>query len=206
MNAAKSPGVLHLATHGFYLPRTGRTDPLQRARAYWLPDKGAGSASSLENFSDVVLDNPMHRSGVALAGAGATLQEWGAGRILDTANDGILTAEEMARLDLAGTWLVVLSACETGLGESRSGEGVLGMRRGLIAAGAEHLLLTLWPVADEETVSFMVGFYRRLAAGDASPADAAAATQAALLKQFREERGLTAAVKLAGPFILSFRR
>ncbi len=204
--AAKRPGVLHLATHGFYLPRTGRTDPLQRAKGYWLAAEEGDRAPSLENFSDVVLDNPMHRSGVALSGAEATLKEWGAGRILETGNDGILTAEEMARLDLAGTWLVVLSACETGLGESRSGEGVLGMRRGLIEAGAEHLLLTLWPVADRETVLFMIDFYAGLKGGENSPVEVASAVQAAYLKQFREERGLTAAVKLAGPFLLSFRR
>lgn len=206
VNAVKSPGVLHLATHGFYLPRTGRTDALQRATHYWLAAGGGGRAAPLESFSDVVLDNPMHRSGIALAGAGATLKEWGAGRILDTANDGILTAEEMARLDLRGTWLVVLSACETGLGESRSGEGVLGMRRGLLEAGAEHLLLTLWPVADRETAMFMVDFYQNLDGGEGSPSEVAPAVQAAYLRKFREEKGLTAAVKLAGPFILSFRR
>lgn len=206
VNAVAHPGVLHLATHGFYLPQTGRTDAMERASGYWLAAEGEGRAAPLENFSDVVLDNPMHRSGVALAGAEATLKEWGAGRILDTAEDGILTAEEMARLDLAGTWLVVLSACETGLGESRSGEGVLGMRRGLIEAGAEHLLLTLWPVADRETAMFMVDFYASLKGGSRSPVEAAPAVQAAYLKRFREERGLTAAVKLAGPFIVSFRR
>lgn len=206
VNAVESPGVLHLATHGFYLPQTGRTDALQRARGYWLEAEGGTRAASLERFSDVVLANPMHRSGIALSGAEATLKEWGAGRILDTANDGILTAEEMAGLELSGTWLVVLSACETGLGESRSGEGVLGMRRGLIEAGAEHLLLTLWPVADRETALFMVEFYTNLKGGERSPVEIAPAVQAAYLKKFREEQGLSAAVKLAGPFILSFRR
>lgn len=206
VNAVKSPAILHLATHGFFLPQTGRIDALKRARGYWESSGGEGGQGgvSLENFSDVVLDNPMHRSGIALAGAGATLKEWGSGRILDTANDGILTAEEMSRLDLAETWLVVLSACETGLGESQSGEGVLGMRRGLIQAGAQHLLLTLWPVSDRETAIFMVNFYGNLKAGEQSPVDVSAAVQAAFLKKFREEKGITEAVKLAGPFILSF--
>lgn len=208
VNAVKSPAVLHLATHGFYLPQTGRVDALQRSRGYWEAGAGKGGqgGATLESFSDVVLDNPMLRSGVALAGAEATLREWGGGRILDTANDGILSAEEMSQLDLSGTWLVVLSACETGLGESRSGEGVLGMRRGLIQAGAQHLLLTLWPVADRETALFMVDFYRNLKAGEQSPVAIAPMVQAAYLKQFREERGITAAVKLAGPFILSFQK
>lgn len=206
VNAVESPGVLHLATHGFYLPRTGRSDPLQRASAYWEGSRTAGGQQGqpLEAFSDVVLDNPMHRSGVALAGAEATLKQWGAGRILDTSKDGILTAEEMALLDLKGTWLVVLSACETGLGETKAGEGVLGMRRGLIQAGAQNLLLTLWPVADRETAMFMVDLYRNLDGGKKDPVQVSPAVQAAYLKKFREEKGITQAVKLAGPFILSY--
>lgn len=204
VNEVDSPGVLHLATHGFYLPRTGKADPLERAARYWDPKVAGQAAAALESFSDVVLDNPMHRSGVALTGAEATLKEWGAGRILDTSKDGILTAEEMSQLDLEGTWMVVLSACETGLGEARSGEGVLGMRRGLMQAGAQHLLLTLWPVADRETALFMIDLYRNLRGGKASPVDVTPAIQAAYLKAFREERGVTEAVKLAGPFILSY--
>ncbi len=204
VNEVDSPGVLHLATHGFFLPRTGRSDALQRGQRYWDAGTEGQRATPLEAFSDVVLDNPMYRSGVALTGAEATLKQWGAGTVLDTANDGILTADEMAQLDLEGTWMVVLSACETGLGEARAGEGVLGMRRGLSQAGAQHLLLTLWPVADRETALFMMDFYTNLKAGQNSPIETAARVQAAYLKAFREQRGLTAAVKLAGPFILSF--
>ncbi len=200
----KSPAILHLATHGFFLPRTGKVDALQRARGYWESGKSSGNLG-LESFQDVVLDNPMHRSGVALAGAEATLKEWGQGRILDTANDGVLTAGEMSLLDLDGTWLVVLSACETGLGESRSGEGVLGMRRGLIEAGAQHLLLTLWPVADRETAFYMMDLYTQLKGGEHSPVEVSSKVQAAYLKQFREEQGISAAVRLAGPFVLSYR-
>ena len=204
VNAVDSPGVLHLATHGFFLPRAGRSDALQRGQRYWDSGSGGQRATPLESFSDVVLDNPMYRSGVALTGAETTLKRWGAGTVLDTANDGILTADEMAQLDLEGTWMVVLSACETGLGEARSGEGVLGMRRGLSQAGAQHLLLTLWPVADRETALFMIDFYTNLKAGKNSPIETAARVQAAYLRTFREQKGLTAAVKLAGPFILSF--
>lgn len=203
VNGIDSPGVRHLATHGFYLPRTGKRDPLRRGERYWDAQKAADAAATLESFSDIVLDNPMHRSGVALAGAEVTLKQWGAGRILETEKDGILTASEMALLDLDGTWLVVLSACETGLGEARSGEGVLGMRRGLIQAGAQNLLLTLWPVADRETALFMIDFYRQLEGGDRDPVTVAAAVQAAYLEEFREKKGITAAVKLAGPFIVS---
>lgn len=204
VNAVKSPGVLHLATHGFFLPQTGRSDPLQRAQRYW--DSGGGNRTTpLESFSDVVLDNPMYRSGIALTGAEATLKQWGAGRILDTANDGILTAGEMAQLDLEGTWMVVLSACETGLGEARAGEGVLGMRRGLIQAGAQNLLLTLWPVADRETALFMSDFYSNLDGGKREAPEVTSRVQAAYLRAFREKQGVAAAVKLVGPFVLNFR-
>lgn len=203
-----SPGILHLATHGFYLPQTGKSDPLERAQRYWDPSRKGGNqyAPVLESFSDVVLNNPMHRSGIALAGAAATLQAWGDGRILETEKDGILAAAEMAQLDLDGTWMVVLSACETGLGQARSGEGVLGMRRGLMQAGAQHLLLTLWPVADQETALFMLDFYRKLEGGSRSPVEVAPMVQAEYLKTFREQQGIAAAVRLAGPFILSYQR
>lgn len=208
VNNLKSPGILHLATHGFYLPQTGKSDPLTRGQRYWAGSRSGGKKSTtpLEDTGDVVLDNPMYRSGIALTGAEATLQQWGAGNIPDTSNDGILTAGEMGQLDLENTWLVVLSACETGLGEARSGEGVLGMRRGLIQAGTQNLLLTLWPVADRETVLFMIDFYKQLDEGNVHPAAAAAGVQRAYLKAFREKQGLTAAVKLAGPFILSFQQ
>jgi CHAT domain-containing protein len=72
--------------------------------------------------------------------------------------------------------------------------------------GAQRLLLTLWPVADRETALFMVDFYKALEAGKASPVEVAPAVQSAYLKAFRETQGISAAVKLAGPFILSFQR
>ena len=207
VNHLSGPKILHFATHGFFLPRTGRVDSLTRSRPYWddamQPSDVRGSASVISN---VTLENPMHRSGIALSGAQDTLQKWGESRVGDTANDGILTAEEIAMLDLNGTWLVVLSACETGLGEARSGEGVLGLRRGLLQAGAENLLFTLWPVADRETVQFMGDFYTELDGARNKPAEAAHKIQTKYLRKFREEMGVAAAVRLAGPFILSFQK
>ena len=206
-NRLAGPKILHFATHGFFLPRTGRVDSLTRSRPYWddamQPSNVRGSASVISN---VTLENPMHRSGIALSGAQDTLQKWGESLVGDTANDGILTAEEIAMLDLNGTWLVVLSACETGLGEARSGEGVLGLRRGLLQAGAENLLFTLWPVADRETVLFMSDFYTELDGARNEPGEAAHKIQTKYLKKFREEMGVAAAVRLAGPFILSFQK
>ena len=105
-------------------------------------------------------------------------------------------------MSLAGTWLVVLSACDTGGGQARSGEGVLGVRRGFAEAGVQNLLMTLWPVADNETGAFMVDFYKRVLRS-VSPAEALVQTQREWLVRLRRERGLAAAVSLAGPFILS---
>src|SRR5207249_11972749 len=105
------------------------------------------------------LVNPMHRRGRALAGAQTTLQAWGRGEVPPIENNGIVTAEEVGGLKLNGTWLVVLSACETGLGEARAGEGVMGLRRGFIQAGAQNLSMPLWPISDQTTVQIMLDFY-----------------------------------------------
>ena len=75
----------------------------------------------------------MHRSGLALAGAQVTLDDWKRGVTPPTESDGIVTAAEVGELKLSGTWLVTLSACDTGTGEARAGEGVLGLRRGFAA-------------------------------------------------------------------------
>jgi CHAT domain-containing protein/Tfp pilus assembly protein PilF len=141
-----APRILHVATHGFFLqaPQTaaGSVRPLAATR---------GSAAAAAS------DNPLLRSGLALAGAnqrGAT-----------TADDGILTALEASGLNLWGTKLVVLSACDTGLGEVYNGEGVYGLRRAFVLAGAESLVLSLWPASDYSTRSLMTSYYRNLKQG-----------------------------------------
>ena len=123
---------------------------------------------------------------------------------MDPANDGILTAEEASQLDLRDTWLTVLSACDTGSGVARAGEGVLGLRRAFAMAGTQNLLLTLWPVDDSFTKDFMVSFYKEaLKTGNAPKA--MAKVQKEWLIKLREERSVSQAVKLAGPFVLTFR-
>jgi len=151
-----------------------------------------------------IASNPMHRSGLALAGAKNTLELWEDGKFVDPANDGILTAEEASQLDLRDTWLTVLSACDTGSGVARAGEGVLGLRRAFAMAGTQNLLLTLWPVDDSFTKDFMVSFYKEaLKTGNAPKA--MAKVQKEWLIKLREERSVSQAVKLAGPFVLTFR-
>ena len=128
--------IVHFATHGFFA--TGRCK----------------SALQGGDRDRVVGYNPMLLSGLALAGANS--------RSGVDAMDGILTAEEIGGLDLRGVELVVLSACETGLGEITSGEGVLGLQRGLSVAGVENVVMSLWSVPDEPTKDLMEVFYQGL--------------------------------------------
>jgi CHAT domain-containing protein len=135
------PAVLHVATHGFFLADQRKGGPAAGG--------GVGAPARGEN--------PLLRSGLALAGANALAG--GAGE------DGILTAYEAAGLDLWGTKLVVLSACETGVGEVQNGDGVYGLRRALVLAGSESQVMSLWQVSDEATRDLMVEYYKRLQAG-----------------------------------------
>ena len=190
LRKVNSPRILHLATHGFFLPEIDLGPP---------PNGLSRSAADIPKGK---LVNPMHRSGLALAGAQTTLQAWGRGEIPPIENNGIVTAEEVGGLKLDGTWLVVLSACETGSGEARAGEGVMGLRRGFIQAGAQNLLMTLWPISDQTTVQIMLDFYDAAFKSGNAP-QALADTERDWLVKLRKERGLLDAVRLAGPFIMS---
>jgi tetratricopeptide (TPR) repeat protein/CHAT domain-containing protein len=186
-----SPFVLHLATHGFFEPQ----DPSQNASE--APDFRPSV------YQSKFFANPMHESGLALSGANLTLRQWDRGdKAASGDNDGILTAEDVSTLDLKGTWLVTLSACDTGKGEARAGEGVMGLRRGFAQAGAENLLLTLWAISDETTVQIMSDFYAAAHQSGDAP-DALAVVQRDWLVKLRKEQGLAKAVNLAGPFIMS---
>jgi len=132
LERVNAPAILHIASHGFF-----------------LADDANGGGS-------VMAENPLLRSGLALAGANLPGNARG---------DGILTALEAAGLDLWGTNLVTLSACDTGIGEIRNGEGVYGLRRAFMLAGAETLVMSLWPVTDSVAGDTMVGYYARLRGG-----------------------------------------
>ena len=136
--------VLHLATHGFFLggPCGSALDPASAKQ---------GSASSV---SIATREDPLLLSGLAMAGANRR-QEAGPDE-----EDGVLTADEISMLDLRGTQWAVLSACDTGLGEVRAGEGVFGLRRAFQLAGAHTVIMSLWPVEDEATRAWMASLYR----------------------------------------------
>ena len=187
------PGILHLATHGFYL--NSYTPPLDSTRGMSV----IGIAPATPNKKGV---DPMRASGIALTGAQSTLRSWAERKAPNPENDGILTAEEVASLDLQGTWLVSLSACETGVGEARSGEGVLGLRRSFMMAGAENLLMTLWPVSDQTTSEIMADFYQEALKTGNAPGSLAKVQREWLVK-LRKEKGLLEAVRDAGPFVMA---
>lgn len=167
LKAYRSPRILHIATHGFFLPDQER-DPNQRPQ------------DPIERLSGQGLENPLLRSGLALAGANTWLRN---GLLPPEAEDGILTAEDISGLDLLDTELVVLSACGTGLGEIRKGEGVFGLRRTFVLAGAKRLIMSLWSVPDEQTQELMTDFYDRVLKGQPC-ADALREAQLEMKKKY----------------------
>jgi CHAT domain-containing protein len=136
----QGPRVLHVATHGFFLADEERSKGNLTARA----------------------EDPMLRSGLFFAGANRVVSHVPSSPDVD---DGVLTAYEASGLNLQGTELVVLSACETGLGEIKNGERVFGLRRALQEAGAESVLMSLWAVRDRETRELMTLFYDKWLSG-----------------------------------------
>jgi hypothetical protein len=168
--ACRSPRILHLATHGFFLPDQPREPGQDRLGPTFEP------MGELGRLAGPLPENPMLRSGLALAGANTWLK---AGKPPEEAEDGLLTAEDVSGLDLLATELVVLSACETGLGQVHVGEGVFGLRRAFVLAGAKTLVMSLWKVPDEPTRELMEDFYRRILAGEGR-ADALRAAQLAM--------------------------
>jgi CHAT domain-containing protein len=141
-----SPRLLHLATHGYFLK-----DPP------WYRDRPERYDQATQYARPT--DEPLLRSGLALAGANHAFTP---DALPKEAEDGLLTAEDVAGLDLEGTDLVVLSACETGLGEVTIGEGVIGLRRAFVLAGAQSIIMSLWKVADLPTAILMSRLYKNL--------------------------------------------
>ncbi len=143
LSGKNSPAVLHLSTHGFFFP-----DPKKIKQRL---DIGGGKVFRQS-------DNPMFRSGIILSGAN---NAWGE-KPVPGIDDGILTAYEVSNMYLPNTKLVVLSACETGLGDVKGSEGVYGLQRAFKMAGAQNLMMSLWQVPDKETDEFMQEFYKNL--------------------------------------------
>ncbi len=150
LSGNNSPRILHIATHGFFFP-----DPQKEY-------KETGFMGQEDKHVFRASDNPLNRAGLLFAGANRT---WKGDTVPEGVDDGILTAYEAANVYLNNTQLVVLSACETGLGDIKGSEGVFGLQRAFKGAGAEYLLMSLWKVPDNETAEFMAYFYGKLFTG-----------------------------------------
>ncbi|WKN42385.1 CHAT domain-containing protein [Tunicatimonas pelagia] len=146
IKSAKEPRVLHIASHGYFM--TDLSESGNANRAY---------GTHLQNIAA----NPLLRAGLLLAGAEYSIHnspDW-------KVEDGVLTAYEAMNLRLNGTEMVVLSACETGLGDIRNGEGVYGLQRSFLIAGAQSVLMSLWNVNDNSTAELMTIFYQNWLSG-----------------------------------------
>jgi CHAT domain-containing protein len=183
----KSPRVLHLASHGFYLPGN-RRNPEDRSK----PDGNGPAALALARLQRA--ESSLLRSGIVLAGA----NKLGDPRDAATAavDDGWVTAEEVSQMDLRGTEVVVLSACQTALGDDHPGEGVFGLRRAFCYAGAHALVMSLFVVPSDATSKLMGQFYGALRA-DRDKLNKLEALHAAQLETLHRRREQTGA---AHPF------
>ena len=146
-----SPTVLHVATHGFFL-----SNPQKKNKEGFSMDR---------RNAFTIAEDPMLRSGIVLAGADRV---WVGKPPIENREDGIVTAFEISQLDLRNTDLVVLSACETALGDIKGTEGVFGLQRAFKLAGVKNMLLSLWKVPDEETAELMRTFYGYYLKGETS--------------------------------------
>jgi CHAT domain-containing protein len=167
----EAPGhrYLHLATHGYFAPKElrsalGPADP-----------KAARPGSDALGGAGVAGYHPGLLSGIVLAGVNRRPTPEGR-------DDGILTALEVAELDLSAVELAVLSACETGLGEVAGGEGLLGLQRAFQVAGAQAVVASLWKIGDEPTRALMARFYENLWRKGQPPAAALREAQLSMLR------------------------
>lgn len=138
LNGKNSPGILHISTHGFFFPEADSVVQNNTRNPFKLNT------------------NPLYRSGLILAGANYA---WQCRPTIENIDDGVLTSYEVANTNLSNTDLVVLSACETGLGDIKTGEGVYGLQRAFQIAGAKSVIMSLWSVPDRETTELMSLFY-----------------------------------------------
>jgi CHAT domain-containing protein len=139
--SGNSPQILHIATHGFFLPE---------------PNKAKNDKVLNQTNAYTLADDPLLRTGLILAGGNYA---WSGKTPVEGVEDGIATAYEISQLNLSNTELVVLSACETALGDVKGSEGVFGLQRAFKMAGVKKMLVSLWKIPDKETAELMTSFY-----------------------------------------------
>ncbi len=161
---ASNSNILHIATHGFFYPdpkkveqairETQDTKEIEYGEVVF---RGGNRGFGVNTF--VESKNPLMRSGLVFAGANNV---WNKETKNDSIDDGVLTAQEVSNIDMRKTDLVVMSACETGLGDIKGSEGVYGLQRAFKMAGVDFMIMSLWQVPDKETSEFMISFYNKL--------------------------------------------
>jgi len=165
--------VVHLATHGFFLGSPCESGPSNT--------RSVGGLTAASSHTSVAADNPLLLAGLAFAGAN------GHAGARPGQDDGILTAEEVAALNLQGTEWAVLSACDTGLGEIKAGEGVFGLRRAFQIAGARTIIMSLWSVEDQATRLWMRALYQGRFQRHLTTADAVREAGLSVLRERRSK-------------------
>ncbi len=172
LNGKRDPFILHIATHGYFFSNPKYLTREDSNKHNWGLEK-----NNVFKWSD----DPFLRSGLIFAGANNT---WGkADHVSNSTEDGILTSYEISNLDLSNCQLVVLSACETGLGDIKGSEGVYGLQRAFKIAGVKNIIMSLWKVPDEQTSELMTSFYTYCFAGK-SIHDALQAAQTDMKKKY----------------------
>jgi len=154
---AVNSNIIHIATHGFFFPKPQpiKTEEDEKKENRDIASRSASRAVELNYIRS---DNPLMRSGLVFAG----VNDYWNGNTTDADSTGILTALDVVNIDLRKNKLIVLSACETALGDIRGGEGVYGLQRAFKMAGTENIIMSLWQVPDKETSEFMQTFYNLL--------------------------------------------
>jgi len=188
------PDILHISAYGYVMNRLPgeRTEPLTTLEQSYDPKKG--QLPPQLTF--------MERSGLMLSGAENTIDAWKARAHIDAENNGILTAREAADLDLNGTWIATLSGCDTGMGAALSGKHVQDLQKAFSHAGAQHVMLSLWPVYDDPGVRFLAEFYKQCITSGEAP-KALNELQRKWLPRVKREADLWQAIKQAGGFVLT---
>ena len=163
--SGNSPSVIHIATHGFFFTKLKKNETLDQQNNY-------------QNY-----ENPLLRSGLLFSNANYA---WQYGNNPYEEDDGILTALEISNLNLKNTDIIILSACETGLGDINGSEGVYGLQRAFKMAGVKTIIMSLWPVSDAETAEFMNLFYTNWKIYN-SPSKAFKEAQQQMMIKYRDE-------------------
>lgn len=206
LQAVRSPWMLLIGTHGFHLPSVSPYQANdQDPETFNRPLKSTGLALAGANVPVPPERTEDGRAAPTRMYGGRALVPFLSSSVPVPDPDGYLTALEAGSLDLRNTWLVILSACDSGRGEFGVGEGVFGLPRAFLQAGAQNLLLTLWPVDDQIAAELMPQFAEE-AMRSGNPSASLAQVQGRVLQRWRKSYGLVGAARRVAPYVLLTRQ